>query len=115
MTFQLNDRISHYLNECIKSYIISPFDASSLPLLSDYIKKYPDKEFEEPLIKHILSSEMYSNCEKYILKHSIYGEINLADTPKWRALIKNEYTEFIDNFCRILHENMNEAVMRVCE
>lgn len=109
VTFQLNDSISHYLNECIKSYIISPFDANSLTLLNECIMKYPDEELGKSLMDHILTSEMYSNCEKYILKHSIYGEINLAETPSWKAFIKKEYTEFITDFCRILHENMNEV------
>ena len=110
ITFQLNSNVQNYLSECIRSYLLSPFDRDVTTMLNNCIKNFDGTHtsFKE-LLEHVLMSEMYTNCVNYILKNSIYGPIAMTDVSNWKKMIEKEYTEFIIEFCRILHDNMAEA------
>lgn len=115
VNFRYNKDTRHYLNECIKSYILSPFDQDSVPYLNEYINDIANEKLKKELLEKIFESEMYSNCENYILKNSIYGKISPDNVSKWKDLIRREYTAFIINFCKILYRNIKEATFFLTE
>ena len=96
-TFHKGRNMQSDLDYCIGWYILSPFDANSIKILSERITNGTDIQHE--LTNTVLNGEQLKKCVSYIIKK------RFADKPDKESIkqaIENEYRKFVEHFMQLL-------------
>ena len=99
-TFQKGNNFASPLDECIRGYILSPFDKDATNILKRGVEK--GENIIDELVQHVLTSRQYEKCVNYILN---YGFPELCRKEEMRCKIEIEYRKFIKDFGTLLCKN----------
>lgn len=99
-TFQKGSNFSGELDYYIRWYILSPFDQDAAKILKSGLEE--GKNIVEELKQHVSECRQMEKCINYILKYRFSDE---PEKDVLKGIIKNEYLDFTEDFCRLLCKN----------
>lgn len=105
-TFQKGKNMGTEMDNCISSYILSPFDMESIKKLSKIFKE-DDKTGEansvekkvKEIIEEVMKSRQLEKCIAYILKKGAVAGENEAEKEE---SVRKDYEKFLEDFCNLL-------------
>lgn len=117
-TFHKSHNFSNYIDECIHTYILSPFAEKSSHQhrttqdgskenkdirirLNDIVNGSKVDNSIEDFIKQIETTKRFKKCIEYAINFGANIEKDMEEGD-YRNLVQNEYKEFIREFCRIM-------------
>lgn len=104
-SFQKGHNFSNFFDECIKSYILSPFGGDDLQqnsMLSNAFNSVLRKENDiKNFVNLVEKSKQFNKCVEYASRFGVHGKEDLSEKA-YKEIIRKEYRTFVEDFCRIL-------------
>lgn len=109
-TFSRGKNFSSHLDDCIRWYILSPFDVEAAKIIKNSFSQ--NQNMCQEFIDTVKKSRQLEKCINYIQKMRYQ---NNSDQELIRQDILNEYGEFVEKFYNTIYENRalcGDAVLR---
>lgn len=104
-TFCKGRNMESELDNCIREYILSPFDEESAKELEKVLKL---KEKASDFIDAVMGSEQMKKCVAYILKKNFYDNEKKEEAKEEEEKIKKDYRRFLKDFITLLRKHMHK-------
>lgn len=104
-TFKRGKNFTSHLDDCIRWYILSPFDREATKIMKNSFEK--KQNIRQELVATVKQSDRFAKCVRYIMEKRYK---NVLDQDQVKQSIVSEYEEFICGLYDRLYDNSDLLV-----